>query len=242
MKNKTILTRTYLFILSLLFLTTANAQLGWQDGEGLRFGVRAGFGMSTLGGIDGLTYLPGTEYTSTAYTAALRPSWDIGVALQLSYKDGLFSQTDMFYSKMGTNLKNANVMTEGGREYVVRRINIDYLTVDQYVGKKIWISDFTSLVLAGGGYMGFEVGNIFDLNNDTYKSDEWYIYNFSQKGMNSYLADFDILDMGLSVMAGFETKKTQVSFNYNYGLWKLVNTSHYLTRNRVGKIVFTYFF
>lgn len=188
-----------------------------QDSEYLKtesFGIRFGGGVSTLKGLKRSKIFE--NYKNISITD--RFAYDIGFSGQSGMKNNFFFMSEAHFGVLGATL---NLQ---GKSYTV-----DYGSFQScnYLGKKIYLGDKTSVFVALGLYIDLH------LEHSTFgetKTPEYILENFK---------DFDF---GGTLMAGIEYDRWQISANPQLGFVDISRDKESSVYNSALKLALTYKF
>ncbi len=188
-------------------VTHITGQLDYRDDlasaikrEDYGFGIRAGFGVSTINQNVTLNNGMNNESYNGSYDSKFSYSLGVIYDISLNKRNTLFLQPGVHYMQVGAIDKTA----------LPDKIDIelDYIKIPLLLTYKTGVGNGSAFDLYYGLYLSKGIGGSVTLNNDS------PIYAFAD---NSNSFKFNDIDVGLSLGLGFTLKKLHLSLSYDIG-------------------------
>ena len=226
---RNLINKTFLCVMLVCFTLSAQAQI--------RYGVKAGFNASSMNSLDEMfNTLSGFELedASIDFSSKFKAGFHLGLIFQYNFENKLFIQPELLFSNQGSKLE-AKLAYGGITEKDSESTTVNYLQLPIYVGYKFNAGQNLDIIAGVGPYLAYGIyaSDFLGTDEDT----------------------FDILkrfDAGLSVMAGIEYDKLQMTLGFDLGLvdaigldgWKTAKDIYGLSSvcNRNIKVSVGYFF
>jgi hypothetical protein len=189
----------------------------------IQYGLKAGLNFSTISGFEEANKAL-ADGAVPGYSTSYAAGSHIGFMFRYDLPAKFFLQPELLFSTQGLQEKAT------GQEAETSRLN--FLQLPVYAGYKIKASSSLSIILAAGPYLAYGING--------------------SKGAYGNDGLFKRFDAGLSVMAGVEINKMQITAGYDFGLVDQMDVNGWNTvkdllglpsiRNKNIKVSVGYFF
>jgi hypothetical protein len=155
----------------------------------VRYGLKGGLNLSTISGFEDANKAL-ADVTIPGYSTGYAAGAHIGFIFRYDLPAKFFLQPELLFSTQGLQEEATNRKAETSR--------LHFLQLPIYAGYKIKAGSFLQILVAAGPYLAYGING----SEGAYGDD----------GM------FKRFDAGLSVMAGVEIDKLQITAGYDFGL------------------------
>lgn len=207
------------YVVTLMFIVGI---LGSINAQEVKFGIKAGMNLSTLG-----SDLK-NDFKEFDMSQKTRIGFHIGAFVDVEIIENFYIQPGLFYSSKGVKAK------ESGYE---ETLNLNYLEIPILASYRIAISDKVKWHINAGPYLAYGLGGKIKTKDDSNwdDDDDWDYYSarsedYDDDGVNNKVfdkngGDLKRFDFGLSLGTGVEFNAFYVGLKYDLGLVNIAGNS-----------------